>query len=129
VTSIGRANSGRQSSTSPTGATVVLLHVFTDEEYADVVEQSDFDDATGVNQATDVARQHTTIRELRSLLDDRNVPSDIRGAVGPHGKRIVDVAEEVDADMVFVGGANAHRPARPSSVAPLRRSCSMLRYQ
>lgn len=88
---------------APTGADVVLLHVFTDEEYADVLDKLDFEDA-GPDQAGDVARRRHAVRDLAGVLEDRDVHVDIRGAVGPHADSIVETAEAVGADMVYVGG-------------------------
>lgn len=88
----------------PTDSRVVILHVFTQDEYDDVVEQLDFGEPAGIDQVDVVARQHTTIQAIQRMLDNRGVKWEIRGAVGPHGERIVETAEAVDADMVFVGG-------------------------
>lgn len=87
----------------PTGATVVLAHVFTDEEFDDVVDQLDYD-PTGKPNADEVAARHATIRSLANTLDDASVSYSIRGAIGEHGETIVDLAEGVNADSVFVGG-------------------------
>ena len=88
---------------APTGAEVVLLHVFTEEEYADVVSALDFGDV-GTDEADDVARRRSIVRDIAGALEERDVHVVVRGAVGPHGERIVDTAESVGADMVYVGG-------------------------
>lgn len=88
---------------APTGAEVVLLHVFTEEEYDDVLEKLDFGDV-GTSEASDVARRRTVVRDLDAALDERGIDVTVRGAVGPHGDSIVDVAETTGADMLFVGG-------------------------
>jgi nucleotide-binding universal stress UspA family protein len=87
----------------PTGADVVLLHVFTDEEYADILKKLDYGDA-GTDEADDVAGRRTVVRDITAALDDRGVDVDVQGAVGPHGDSIVDTADTAGADMVFVGG-------------------------
>jgi nucleotide-binding universal stress UspA family protein len=87
----------------PADADVVLLHVFTDEEYADVVEKLDYRDA-GTDDASDVARRRGVVRDIEGALSDHGVAVTVRGAVGPHGESIVDVADDAAADMVFVGG-------------------------
>jgi len=87
----------------PTGATVVLAHVFTDDEYDEVVGRLDYDPA-GEISPDEVAARHATIRELTDRLTDAGVTYQVRGAVGPHGETIVDLATEVDADRVVVGG-------------------------
>ncbi|USZ69338.1 universal stress protein [Halorussus salilacus] len=87
----------------PTDATVVLAHVFTDEEFDDVVASLDYDPA-GEISADEVAARHATVRELTDYLTDAGVTYRVRGTVGPHGESIVGLAREVQADQVFVGG-------------------------
>ncbi|ADB61936.1 UspA domain protein [Haloterrigena turkmenica DSM 5511] len=88
----------------PADATVVLAHVFTKSEYDDVLSRLEFDqDQTEIDPA-DVARRHSTIRDLQKILDEHGVDYEIRGAVGEHGPAIVDLATSTDADRVVVGG-------------------------
>jgi len=87
----------------PTGARVVLGHVFTEEEYDGVVEQLDFDPGSDYTP-DEVASHHSTIRDLGDRLDDAGIEFEVRGAVGDHGGRVVDLAEDVGADRVIVGG-------------------------
>ncbi|WP_435180245.1 universal stress protein [Halorussus sp. AFM4] len=87
----------------PTGATVVLAHVFTDEEFDGVVSNLDYDPA-GEIDPDEVAQRHATVRELSNAFDEAGVEYTVRGRVGEHGETIVDLAEEVGADQVVVGG-------------------------
>ena len=87
----------------PTGATVVLAHVFTDDEYETVLDRLDFDPDSEVSP-DEVATRHATIREIESLLDAAGVDYEIRGAVGDHGETIVNLAKDASADRVLVGG-------------------------
>jgi nucleotide-binding universal stress UspA family protein len=87
----------------PTGAEVVLAHVFTEEEFDGTIDVLDFDPA-GEPDPDEVAERHTTIRRLARSLDERDVDVDVRGAVGEHGETIVDLADAVGADLVVVGG-------------------------
>lgn len=87
----------------PTGARVVLAHVFTDEEYDGVVSQLDYD-PMGEIDPDEVASRHATVRELTQAFDDANLDYEIRGQVGPHGESIVELANEVGANRVVVGG-------------------------
>lgn len=84
----------------PTGARVVLAHVFTQDEYDDVRGQLNIEAGT---DPTDVAERHATIRDIVAHLEE-GIEYDIRGAIGPRGEAIVEVAKEVDADRVIVGG-------------------------
>lgn len=88
---------------APTDADVVLLHVFTRAEYDDVVEKLDFGDV-GTDEADQVAHRRSVVRDVAAVHEDRGVDVTVRGAVGPHGESIVETAEDVDADLVYVGG-------------------------
>ncbi|WP_410765755.1 universal stress protein [Haloferax sp. DFSO60] len=88
----------------PTGATVVLGHVFTKDEYTDALDNLDFDVTAEEVSADDVARRHATVRKLVSKLDAEDISYDVRGSVGDHGEKIVELATDVDADQLLVGG-------------------------
>ncbi|WP_336035245.1 universal stress protein [Halobacterium yunchengense] len=87
----------------PTGATVTLAHVFTQEEYDDVRDGIGVEDAADVT-SDEVARRHATIRDLRDRMRDAGVEHEVAGRVGEHGESIVALADEVDADLAIVGG-------------------------
>jgi len=87
----------------PAGAEVVVAHVFTDDEYETVVERLEFS-AVAEADPDEVADRHSTVRELRDLLADADVPTSVRGAVGKHGDEIVALAGMAQADLVVVGG-------------------------
>ncbi|EMA48423.1 universal stress protein uspa-like protein [Halococcus salifodinae DSM 8989] len=88
----------------PSDATVVLGHVFTDEEYAESLDRLGFDTTSGEVSPDDVASRHATIRELIGQLDEASVEHAVGGAIGGHGDSIVGLAEKADADLVIVGG-------------------------
>ncbi|RQG97844.1 universal stress protein [Natrarchaeobius chitinivorans] len=88
----------------PADATVVLTHVFTQSEYDDVLSRLEFDVGHDEIDPDEVAARHSTIRDLRSVLDEHDVEYRIQGAVGEHGPAIVDTATDVGADRVVVGG-------------------------
>jgi nucleotide-binding universal stress UspA family protein len=85
----------------PTGADVVLAHVFTESEFTNATKRLDFDTNA---QPNEVAKRHQTVRTMSKLFDDAGVTYTIRGAVGEHAAKIIDLATEVDADRVVVGG-------------------------
>ncbi|QKY21472.1 universal stress protein [Halolamina sp. CBA1230] len=87
----------------PAGATVRLLHVFSEEGYETVKDQLELDPDAEVTPG-DVAARHATIREVGSLLDDAGVEYEAHGAVGETSEKVLELAEEADADMVVVGG-------------------------
>lgn len=88
----------------PAGSRVVLAHVFTDTEYEDTADNLDFDRDAENLSADAVAARHSSIRELQRLFEDAGVDYEVRGAVGEHGESIVELARDVDADRVVVGG-------------------------
>lgn len=89
----------------PANATVVLAHVFTADEYDEVVDRLEFaGDEVGDVEPDTVAARHATIGELQSTLEEYGIDYEVRGAVGDHGSTITDLADEVDADRVVVGG-------------------------
>ena len=87
----------------PAGAEVVVAHVFTDDEYESVVDRLEFD-SVAETEADEVADRHTTIRDLRTLLNDADIDTSVRGAVGDHGEEIVSLAGMTRADLAVVGG-------------------------
>ena len=87
----------------PTGARVVLAHVFTDDEYDEVLDRLEYDPMDEVDP-DEVAARHATVRELTRAFDEAGVEYEVKGRVGPHGKSIVQLAKEVRADRVVVGG-------------------------
>lgn len=88
----------------PAGATVVLGHVFTEEEYERTLDRLGFDPTAEEVSPTEVAGRHATIRELVGRLEEAGIEHVVGGAVGDHGDSIVGLAEEADADLVIVGG-------------------------
>jgi nucleotide-binding universal stress UspA family protein len=89
---------------APAGATVVLAHVFSEEEYAENRDRLEFDRDSEVTPDV-VARRHTVLREIAKRLDEAGVDYEVRGEVSEErGKAIVKIAESVGADRVLVGG-------------------------
>lgn len=87
----------------PSGARVVLGHVFTREEYNTDREALDFDPQAEVNPDV-VARRLDTVRAIGERLDAAGIEYDIRGALADSSDGISDLAAEEEADMLLVGG-------------------------
>ena len=85
----------------PTGASVVVVHAFTDEEFDDVRSRLEF--AADVDANT-VAARHANVRAVVDRLEAAGVPGEVRGVVGDRGEAVVDLAEGIGADRVVVGG-------------------------
>jgi nucleotide-binding universal stress UspA family protein len=86
----------------PTGADVVIAHVFTDSEFANATKRLDFEDDAA--SPDEVARRHQTVRTMTELFDGAGISYSIRGEVGEHAEQIINIAEKVGADRVVVGG-------------------------
>lgn len=88
----------------PTGAEVILLHVFGEDHYDHLVEQLDFD-SPGDATPDSVARRHNATRELGKQLESDRVEFSVRGEVHDDpGSGVVAAAEQVGADLIIVGG-------------------------
>ena len=88
----------------PADATVSLAHVFTSDEYDEVVSRLDFAAEDDEIDPNEVARRHSTIHDLTAVFDEHDIEYEVSGAIGEHGPTIVDLATSVDADRVVVGG-------------------------
>jgi nucleotide-binding universal stress UspA family protein len=91
----------------PAGATVALAHVFTGEEYKAAQSNLDVDPTSEVTP-DDVAKRYATIRKLGDAMEAAGVDFTWHGRLtddeDSQGEVVVDLAVELDADMVIVGG-------------------------
>lgn len=88
----------------PAEATVVISHVFTRDEFEDRVDALGFDQEAADVSPNDVAVRYSPVRELVDELEAAGVDYEIRGAIGHYGEKVVAIAEELDTDLVIVGG-------------------------
>lgn len=86
----------------PTGADVVLVHVFSEPEFSDTADRLDFDPGTATPD--EVAKRFSPMRKMADRLEEAGVSVAIRGDIGDKGERVVDVAVDSGADLLFVGG-------------------------
>lgn len=95
----------------PSQATVVLCHVFSDEEYSG--KTTNYGDAASKlgykaegrdATADDVAKRLTIIKEAKKTLEENGIEVKVRGAIGNRAEELVRVAENEDASRLFVGG-------------------------
>ena len=87
----------------PTGAEVILVHVFTNEELQEIATQLDFENPANASPL-EVATRQASIRDITRRLDDANIEFQVTSEIGDHGDRIVDIAHQKDVDLVVVGG-------------------------
>ena len=88
----------------PSGAEIVLTHVFSEEEFDGVRSKLGVDPASEGSTPDAVAERHTTTRALAAALTEAGVSYSIRGGVGDHADEVVEAASAVGADRVVVGG-------------------------
>jgi nucleotide-binding universal stress UspA family protein len=87
-----------------TDATVFLGHVFSDDEFDDVLDRLGYETGASGTDPTGLAERHTRVGDLAERLEAEGVAVEIRGAVGDYGPTIVQMARDIDADLVVVGG-------------------------
>lgn len=87
----------------PAESEVHLAHVFSGEEYDRFRDQLDFGKDSEVTP-TVVAERQVNVRGMTDAFTEAGVETSIYGAVGDRSEQIVSLAEEIDADLVVVGG-------------------------
>ncbi|ELY40431.1 universal stress protein [Natronorubrum tibetense] len=88
----------------PLDARVVIGHAFTEDEYEDVRDDLGFDVRVEDVDPDEVAARRAPVGDLEEIFADAGVDYEVRGAVGEVGSKVVDMAIEVDADRMVVGG-------------------------
>lgn len=88
----------------PTGATVVLGHVFDEDAFDEIRSNLGIDPESEASTPDAVAERHTATRTVFRALTEAGVDHVVRGAVGDRADEIVRLAKETDADRVVVGG-------------------------
>jgi nucleotide-binding universal stress UspA family protein len=88
----------------PTGATVVLAHVFDEDEFETLRERLKDRPSEDPIKPDQVARRNTTIRAFVDGFEDAGIKPEIRGAVGPRADTVVALADEHGADRIVIGG-------------------------
>lgn len=87
----------------PAGATVILAHVFTQEEFKEAASGLGFD-SPGDAAPLEVAKRHATIRDIAERLEEAGLAHRVTAAIGEHGDSIVTLASDEDVDLIVVGG-------------------------
>ena len=88
----------------PLGAAVVIGHAFTDAEYEDVREELGFEERVDEVDPDAVATRRPPASDLAETISAAGVDTEIRGARGDVSTAVVDMAIDVDADRLVVGG-------------------------
>ena len=85
------------------GGHAIVVHVFDDERYDDLTAQLNIP-RDGDQVADDLAGRHSVASDVAERLDDEDLEVSVRGAVGTESEAILAVSDEVDADLVVIGG-------------------------
>ncbi|APX96976.1 universal stress protein [Natronorubrum daqingense] len=88
----------------PLDASVVIGHAFTADEYEDIYDDLDLDARVDDVDPDEVARRRSPVGDLADIFEDAGVDYEIRGALGDVSTKVVDMAIDVDADRMVVGG-------------------------
>ncbi|WP_436345281.1 universal stress protein [Natronorubrum sp. FCH18a] len=88
----------------PLDARVVIGHAFTEDEYEDVRDDLGFDARAEDVDPDEVAARRAPVGDLEEMFADAGVDYEVRGALGEVSSKVVDMAIEVDADRMVVGG-------------------------
>ncbi|MDG5761657.1 universal stress protein [Natronococcus sp. A-GB1] len=83
----------------PSDATIVIGVAHTETSYDAAL--ADFD---GQASPDELAERNKEVRNISKRLDEKSIDYEIRGAVGETGDPYVSLAEDVDADILFVQG-------------------------
>ncbi|MDT3437304.1 universal stress protein [Haloarcula sp. 1CSR25-25] len=90
----------------PADATVYLLHVFTNNEYDQLMDDLDLDRTSGAIQPDELASRHNSVKTPAEKLSDLEINYEIRGVVGNPDTEVVRIADELNIDQLFIGGAS-----------------------
>jgi len=88
----------------PADAEVVLTHVFGEDEFDEVRANLGVERGSEGATPDSVAERHTATRKLSETLSEAGVRHSVRGAVGNLADEVVETADSLGADRVFVGG-------------------------
>jgi len=88
------------------GASVVVLHVATTDEYHDLAMDLDSDMADP-EIAAEIAQRNDTCQEACDRLQENGIDPEIRGAVDDDSPRaVVSMAQQEGVDHIVIGGRN-----------------------
>ena len=88
----------------PLDATVVIGHAFTEDEYEEFRDDLGFEARVEDVDPDEVARRRPPVSDLEEMISEAGVDTEIRGELGDVATKVVDMAIDVDADRMVVGG-------------------------
>lgn len=88
----------------PLDASVVIGHAFTEDEYEEFREDLGFEERVENVDPDDVAARRPPVGDLEEMFADAGVEYEVRGALGEVSSKVVDMAIDVGADRLVLGG-------------------------
>jgi len=92
----------------PTGATVVITHVFTPNQFHEIADELGVPDLAET-EVNEVLERHESVRHFERLFDDHGVGYEVKGVVGDISDGIIDIAEATESDRVVISGRSRSR--------------------
>lgn len=89
---------------APLDANVVIGHAFTEDEYEDFRDDLGFDERVEDVDPDEVAARRSPVGDLEEIFTDAGVDYEVRGAIGEVSGEVVDMAIDIDADRMILGG-------------------------
>lgn len=83
--------------------TVIIVHVFDTDSYKETVKQVANTEDEHI-EPDELAAQMSTTEEITGRLEADSIDYEARATTGRKGDGVVEIAEEVDADRVIIGG-------------------------
>jgi nucleotide-binding universal stress UspA family protein len=87
----------------PTGATVVITHVFTPDQFETIAADLGMADLAET-EVDEMLERHESVRHFERVFDEHGVDHVVEGVVGDISEGIVGIAEETGSDRVVVSG-------------------------
>ncbi|AXR78911.1 universal stress protein [Natrarchaeobaculum sulfurireducens] len=88
----------------PLDASVVIGHAFTEDEYEEFREDLGFEERVENVDPDDVAARRPPVGDLEEIFAEADVEYEVRGALGEVSSEVVDMAIDVGADRLVLGG-------------------------
>ncbi|SDQ49466.1 universal stress protein [Natronobacterium texcoconense] len=88
----------------PLDATVVIGHAFTKREYEEFRDELGLEERVENVDPDAVAEKRPPVGDLAEMFEEEGVDHEVRGSLGDVGDEVVDMARDVDADRMVLGG-------------------------
>jgi len=87
----------------PASATVVSVHVFTQDQFSDLAAELDFPGATA-EDIDEIVGRHEAVQYLEDVFVEHGVDYETSGVVGDVTDTLLATVDSVDADRLIIAG-------------------------